>query len=123
MSCIFVSRPLTPTYHHHSSCCRGENGFFKIVTSAFRGGEGDKYNLGLETDCAFGAVSGWQDAANLGIDSQPDELEPAVDSAATTGGSSNTERKSGCMLTALFKRLTAGVTAPLNKRIHSVATA
>ena len=31
----------------------GENGWFKIVTSAYKNGNGDKYNLGIEQDCAY----------------------------------------------------------------------
>eukprot|EP00878_Enallax_costatus_P022790 GHUV01024201.1.p1 GENE.GHUV01024201.1~~GHUV01024201.1.p1 ORF type:complete len:156 (+),score=36.47 GHUV01024201.1:1207-1674(+) len=48
----------------------GESGFFRIVTSAFNNGRGDKYNLGIETDCAFGVVDRWEDAANLGFPTQ-----------------------------------------------------
>jgi len=33
----------------------GENGFFRIVTSAYKDG-GDKYNLGIEDDCSYGDV-------------------------------------------------------------------
>lgn len=32
---------------------KGEQGFFKIVTSKFKNG-GNTYNLGIETDCAYG---------------------------------------------------------------------
>ena len=32
----------------------GEQGFFRIVTSKYKGGTGDKYNLNIEQDCAFG---------------------------------------------------------------------
>lgn len=31
----------------------GENGWFRIVTSKFKGGCGDKFNLGIETMCAW----------------------------------------------------------------------
>ena len=31
----------------------GEKGWLRIVTSAYKGGEGDDYNLGIETGCAF----------------------------------------------------------------------
>lgn len=34
----------------------GENGFFRIVTSTFKGGKGDEYNLGIEKNCAYGDV-------------------------------------------------------------------
>lgn len=40
----------------------GERGFMRVVTSAFRNGTGDSYNLGLETACAYGVVEGWKDA-------------------------------------------------------------
>lgn len=50
----------------------GEDGFFRIVTSAFKKGHGNKYNLGIETDCAFGVVDRWEDAANMGF---PDSAE------------------------------------------------
>eukprot|EP00054_Salpingoeca_dolichothecata_P031798 m.264650 g.264650 ORF g.264650 m.264650 type:complete len:293 (-) comp28071_c0_seq1:56-934(-) len=32
----------------------GDRGFFQIVTSAYKNGEGDKYNLAIEQDCAWG---------------------------------------------------------------------
>lgn len=32
----------------------GENGWFKIVTSKYDGGKGNKYNLGIESQCNFG---------------------------------------------------------------------
>jgi len=32
----------------------GEKGWFKIVTSSYRGGQGNEYNLGVEENCAFG---------------------------------------------------------------------
>lgn len=87
----------------------GENGFFRIVTSTFNGGQGDKYNLGLETDCAFGAVAGWEDAANLGIfdDDDDDQQTPAPRSWTTPS----------------FLQRVAGLTAPINRRMRSFATA
>ncbi|WIA30454.1 hypothetical protein OEZ86_000538 [Tetradesmus obliquus] len=57
----------------------GESGFFRLVTSAFKDGNGDKYNLGIESDCAFGVVEGWEDAANLGF---PSAEEAAAEQAA-----------------------------------------
>lgn len=88
--------------------CRGENGFFRIVTSTFNGGQGDKYNLGLETDCAFGAVAGWEDAANLGIyDGGDDQQTPAPRSWVTPS----------------FLQRVAGLTAPINRRMSTFATA
>ncbi|XP_060586917.1 cathepsin Z-like [Ruditapes philippinarum] len=32
----------------------GENGWFRIVTSKYKNGEGNKYNLAIESQCAFG---------------------------------------------------------------------
>lgn len=67
-------------------CCRGETGFFRIVTSTFKDGKGDDYNLGVESDCAFGAVAGWEDAENLGIFDGPEDLEPAASSSSSGNG-------------------------------------
>ena len=32
-------------------CLQGEHGYFRIVTSKYKGGEGDKWNLRIEEDC------------------------------------------------------------------------
>ena len=32
---------------------QGESGWFQIVTSKYKGGEGDKYNLGIESMCGY----------------------------------------------------------------------
>ncbi|XP_032804643.2 cathepsin Z [Petromyzon marinus] len=32
----------------------GENGWARIVTSSYKGGKGNDYNLGIEQDCAYG---------------------------------------------------------------------
>jgi len=32
----------------------GENGWFRIVTSLYKNGKGNYYNLGIEGQCAFG---------------------------------------------------------------------
>ena len=32
----------------------GEQGFFRIVTSKYKNGQGDDYNLSVEKDCAWG---------------------------------------------------------------------
>jgi len=69
----------------------GENGFFRIVTSAWKGGKGDDYNLALEADCAFGVVDQWESAANLvDWDAEEDEEESASGAAAglSLGGQS-----------------------------------
>ena len=31
----------------------GENDWFRIVTSVYKGGQGNNYNLGIEDDCVF----------------------------------------------------------------------
>lgn len=31
----------------------GEVGFFRIVTSAYKNGKGDNYNLAIESNCAY----------------------------------------------------------------------
>lgn len=38
----------------HFFSFKGENGWFRIVTSKYKGGDGDKYNLGIESRCAYG---------------------------------------------------------------------
>lgn len=35
---------------------KGERGWLRIVTSAYKGGSGSKYNLALEEDCMYGDV-------------------------------------------------------------------
>lgn len=50
----------------------GEMGFMRIVTSAYDGGDGDKYNLAVEQDCSFGVVSGWVPAKELGFKAERD---------------------------------------------------
>ena len=37
----------------------GERGFFRIVTSKFRNGTGDEYNLVIEKDCGWAMPSEW----------------------------------------------------------------
>jgi hypothetical protein len=78
--------------------CRGETGFFRIVTSTFRNGQGDKYNLGLESDCAFGAVTGWEDAANIAVFDDGDIVDD--DSEVAASGSTSMGQFAG-----LFKRV------------------
>ena len=35
-------------------CFQGEHGWARIVTSAYKGGKGNWFNLGIEKNCAFG---------------------------------------------------------------------
>jgi cathepsin X len=37
----------------------GEMGFFRIVTSAYKGGTGDEYNLSIERDCGWAIPDKW----------------------------------------------------------------
>jgi cathepsin X len=60
----------------------GEEGFYLTPTSAYRGGEGGKLNLGLELDCAFGAVDRWASARELGYGGGDDYGDNKSNSAA-----------------------------------------
>jgi len=45
-----------------------EQGFFRLVTSEWsdaEGRSGEYYNLGIETECTYGVVSGWKTAGNV----------------------------------------------------------
>uniref|UniRef100_A0A7S3QLA0 cathepsin X n=1 Tax=Dunaliella tertiolecta TaxID=3047 RepID=A0A7S3QLA0_DUNTE len=55
----------------------GEAGFMRIVTSAYKDGRGNDYNLGIEADCAFGVPAGWVSAAELGFLPPAPETTPA----------------------------------------------
>lgn len=35
------------------SVVQGEQGWFRIVTSLYKGGSGNKYNLGIEGGCIY----------------------------------------------------------------------
>jgi cathepsin X len=57
----------------------GEQGFFRIVTSAAMEGKGDWYNLGIESSCGWAVPAGWKAAKDLGFnDDDWEDLEPAV---------------------------------------------
>lgn len=45
----------------------GEKGFFRIVTSAYKGGRGGDYNLAIELQCGFGVPATWERASNLDV--------------------------------------------------------
>ncbi len=45
----------------------GERGMFRIVTSAYKGGRGNDYNLALESACGFGVPGTWQNAEDLDV--------------------------------------------------------
>lgn len=53
-----------------------EQGFFRIVTSAYKDGSGDDYNLGIEQSCGWGIPSKWRRASELGFGSMEDLFEP-----------------------------------------------
>jgi cathepsin X len=56
----------------------GEQGFFRIPTSAARGGHGDEYNLGIEASCGWAVPGEWVPARDLGFGhDEPQDLEPA----------------------------------------------
>ena len=44
-----------------------DEGFFKIVTSAYLGGKGNDWNLGIESGCSWATVKGWELASKLGF--------------------------------------------------------
>lgn len=45
----------------------GERGFFRIVTSAYKGGQGNKYNLAIEEGCGWAVPGTWERASKLGF--------------------------------------------------------
>lgn len=52
----------------------GEQGFFRIVTSSYKNGTGDSYNLLLEGDCGWATPSGW-----VAYDAEEDRELPDVE--------------------------------------------
>ena len=65
ISCFFVILlHIVSDFHAYLAVCsclgflQGESGWFKIVTSLYKNGEGDKYNLGIEENCAYGDIVG-----------------------------------------------------------------
>ncbi len=42
-------------------------GFFRIVTSAYKGGKGNEYNLALEQQCGWAAPATWERASQLDV--------------------------------------------------------
>ena len=57
----------------------GEQGFFRIPTSAAFGGKGAEYNLGIEDSCGWAVPGGWVAAKDLGFGGgdEPKAVEPA----------------------------------------------
>lgn len=51
-------------------------GFFRIPRSSSREGQGDLYNLGIESGCGWAVPEGWKAARDLGFDAMSD-LHPA----------------------------------------------
>lgn len=45
----------------------GEQGFFRIPTSAAFDGAGNDYNLAIETSCGWAVPGGWKSARELGF--------------------------------------------------------
>lgn len=60
----------------------GEKGFFRIVTSAYKGGRGGDYNLALELQCGFGVPATWERASTLDVGASA--LRKATRTAADT---------------------------------------
>ena len=48
----------------------GEQGFFRTVTSAYRSGTGNSYNMGIELECGWGVPAKLASAASLGFTGQ-----------------------------------------------------
>jgi cathepsin X len=46
-----------------------ERGFFRIVTSSYKDGTGDDYNLAIEQGCGWGVPNTWRKASELGFGS------------------------------------------------------
>jgi cathepsin X len=57
----------------------GEGGFFRVVTSSFRDGS---YNINIESNCAFGVVSGWVNAADMTLPPGDPDASSATDQKA-----------------------------------------
>ena len=59
----------------------GEEGFFRIVTSAAFAGQGNDYNLAIESGCGWAVPAGWKKASELGFgddDEDQTDLVPAT---------------------------------------------
>lgn len=54
-----------------------ERGFFRIVTSAYKDGRGDDYNLAVEEGCGWGVPSAWKQASELGFGSMEELYLPS----------------------------------------------
>jgi cathepsin X len=59
----------------------GENGFFRIVTSAYKNGSGNYYNLNLEASCGWAVPSTITKSAALGLDRPVDTAKDVLSSA------------------------------------------
>lgn len=76
LPCLTIWPRTTSNQHTYHACVFvwssagepfGDLGFFRLVTSAAYNGTGDDYNLGIETDCAFGVPAGWRSARDLPV--------------------------------------------------------
>ncbi|KAK9792697.1 hypothetical protein WJX73_004993 [Symbiochloris irregularis] len=61
----------------------GERGFFRIVTSRFREGQGDDYNLAIERSCGWAVPGAWEAATAFGFPDPDDADSQAVTQAVT----------------------------------------
>ena len=62
----------------------GEEGFFRIPTSAAFEGNGNDYNLGIEGSCGWAVPESWIEAKDLGFDDGSEDstwLIPAISKA------------------------------------------
>ena len=57
----------------------GERGFFRVVTSEYRNGTGNMYNMGIERDCGWGVPEGFYKASALGFG------PPSAETLSSTG--------------------------------------
>ena len=55
-----------------------EQGFFRIVTSTYKDGQGNDYNLAIEQSCGWGVPSTWKKATELGFGAMQDLYEPSI---------------------------------------------
>lgn len=49
------------------TCPLFRQGFFRIVTSAYKSGKGGEYNLALEQQCGWATPAAWERASQLDV--------------------------------------------------------
>eukprot|EP00195_Chlamydomonas_chlamydogama_P008010 CAMPEP_0202897830 /NCGR_PEP_ID=MMETSP1392-20130828/6500_1 /ASSEMBLY_ACC=CAM_ASM_000868 /TAXON_ID=225041 /ORGANISM="Chlamydomonas chlamydogama, Strain SAG 11-48b" /LENGTH=370 /DNA_ID=CAMNT_0049583581 /DNA_START=38 /DNA_END=1150 /DNA_ORIENTATION=+ len=73
----------------------GEGGMFRLVTSAYDGGRGELYNLQVESECSYGAVSGWVEAKEKGFLPPHKPHGPAASGSGSSSSSSSSGSSTG----------------------------